>query len=362
MSPTTHCTAALSLVLLVGIIASSANAAAPRVEKIEPPEDGFFGKKAVCLGIPIKAHADVADAALVEAHRRLARMLGKLPAAVENLVAAGAELHVIGRSQQTSDLPYLRHWKGKPYDAHGETFASIDARTRGIGGILASCGEENLLKLPSDRYKHHRDICSHEFAHTLYSFGFSPNVRALVREQFARSTAKGLWKTAYASTNDDEFFAELTMWYVGSRGDYGKIEPTPEEGQAWLRRYDPEAFALLDRIYSGRIEVERLAWQRLGPRSPSEEKTLRSRDSSRPSRLLIHNRTDTDLELYWLDFEGRRKRYGQVRAGQKSGQSTFTTHPWVLADREGKAVAVFIPDAPHCLAVVEPPTPQQHKE
>jgi hypothetical protein len=48
-------------------------------------------------------------------------------------------MHVIGKNQQTSDLPYLRHWKGKPYETHGKISESIDGRTRGIGGVLASC-------------------------------------------------------------------------------------------------------------------------------------------------------------------------------------------------------------------------------
>jgi hypothetical protein len=142
-------------------------AAEPNVTLIAPPQFGFFSKQVVCKGIPIKAHADVDDAALFEARRRMGRMLEHVPNVVANLVDIGAELHIIGKNKMTSDLPYLRHWKGKPFETYGKTFQSIDARTRGVGGLLASCGEENLLKLQSDRYRDHRDICTHEFAHTV---------------------------------------------------------------------------------------------------------------------------------------------------------------------------------------------------
>ena len=217
---------------------------------ISPPEFEFYSKKLVYRGIPIKAHEVVADAALWEARDRLNRMLRNIPNALKNLVAEGAELHIIGKDQVTSDLPEHRHLKGKPYD--GEL--TIDERTRGVGGKLASCGEENLLKLSKDRYLG-RDICIHEFAHTLYRLGLSPDVREMVREQFVRSTEAGLWKTAYASRNQDEFFCELSMWYFGTHGDYAEISPKPRPGREWFQQYDPEAFEVIDRIYSGRAAI-----------------------------------------------------------------------------------------------------------
>lgn len=232
-------------------------ASAQTIVTIEPPEADFFSKKLLCHGVPIKAHKDVSDAALREANRRIGRMLEHLPVAAENLAAAGSELQIIGKDQQVSDLPELRKYKGKTWstDKNGKT-QTIDERTRGVGGLQASCGEENLLRLPSDRYRDHRDICSHEFAHTLLRYGLSENVRELVRKQYADSTIKGLWKGAYAGSNYDEFFAELTMWYFGSRGDYGQLDPKPTEGPKWLKQYDPEAFAMIEQIYSGNVTVK----------------------------------------------------------------------------------------------------------
>jgi hypothetical protein len=199
------------LILALAVCGQVIAADEPRITAIEPPELDFFSKQLICEGIPIKAHKDVDDKALLEAYRRLSRMLKNLPIVCQNLADVGAELQIIGNDQQTSDLPSERHWKGKPYETHGSKSVTIDQRTRGVGGLPASCGEENLLKLPVDRYKDHRDICTHEFAHTVLEYGFLPNVREMVRAQYQKSVSKGLWKTAYASTNPHEFFSELSI-------------------------------------------------------------------------------------------------------------------------------------------------------
>jgi hypothetical protein len=128
-----------------------------------------------------------------------------------------------------------------------------DERTRGMGGLLTSCGEENLLKLQNDRYRG-RDICVHEFAHNILGYGVPRSMQDKVRQQYRGSLARGLWVGAYAGSNYDEFFAELTMWYFGTFGDRGMQGPKPASGRDGLKAYDPEAFTLLDDFYSGRME------------------------------------------------------------------------------------------------------------
>jgi len=240
--------------------------AAPRIVRIDPPEQEFFSKRLDFHGIPIKAHAVVADEALQAAYGRLSMLFSNLlvrqPMLPANLAGAGAELHIIGRNQVTTDLPEWRHDKGKPLAEYKGL--TRDQRTRGMGGLLTSCGEENLLRLPNDRYRG-RDICLHEFAHSVRSFGMSREARARFNEQRERSLAKGLWKNSYAGSNPDEFFAELTMWYFGTRGDLGMTGPKPADGPEGLKAYDPEAFALFDDFYGGRIDigpVERRSWRR----------------------------------------------------------------------------------------------------
>jgi len=234
--------------------------ARPAILLLNPPEHDFFSKQLDFHGIPIKAHQVVADEALLAAYDRLSQLLAHLPMAVSNLAAAGAELHIIGRDQVTTDLPEWRHDKGKPLaEYRGLT---RDERTRGMGGLLTSCGEENLLQLEKDRYRG-RDICLHEFSHNIRNHGIQRAVRVRFNEQFRNSLAAGRWKSSYAGSNADEFFAELTMWYFGTHGDLHMTGPKPGNGPDGLKKYDPEAYALFDDFYSGRIAIENVGPERV---------------------------------------------------------------------------------------------------
>ncbi len=198
----------LTLWLVVNCLSSAFGQSITVIQVIDPPEKDFFAKVLYYRGIPIKAPKEVEDEALYAAQSRLSTMLSNLPGVCSNLVMAGAQLHIIGRNQVTSDLPEWRFDKGKhlaEYDG-----LTIDERTRGMGGRITSCGEENLLKLANDRYAG-RDICVHEFAHCIYQYGIPRDVRARFRRQYKASLTKGLWTQSYAASNDDEFFAELAM-------------------------------------------------------------------------------------------------------------------------------------------------------
>ena len=234
----------------------AAEASTPAIRLIDPPEKEFFSKVLDFHGIPIKAHLVVSDEALFAAHGRLSTLLSNLlvkqPMVISNLIAAGAELHIIGRDQVTTDLPEWRKDKGKPIAEYNGL--TRNQRTRGMGGVLTSCGEENLLKLEKDRYRG-RDICLHEFAHCIENNGIPRELRGRFDEQFHRSVDQGLWVKSYAGSNPQEFFAELTMWYFGTHGDRNMTGPKPENGPEGLRKYDPEAYQLLDDFYSGRMEV-----------------------------------------------------------------------------------------------------------
>ena len=226
-----------------------------KIVTITPPEDGFFTKTLDFHGIPIKANTVVSDDALYAAYDRLSLELQHLSQVTANLAAAKAQLQIIGKDQVTSDLPEFRAFKGKPLPEYNGL--TIDQRTRGMGGLATSCGEENLLKLDKDRYRG-RDICLHEFAHCIRNHGVQPEINARFDDQFHRSLNQGLWRGSYAGSNTDEFFAELTMWYFGTHGDLNMAGPKPENGPEGLKKYDPAAYALFDDFYQGRILVTQI--------------------------------------------------------------------------------------------------------
>jgi len=241
---------------------TSADLGRPKILRIDPPEKDFFSKAVDFHGIPIKAHAVAEDEALYAAYERLNLLLTNLmslqPRVLSNLVKARVELHIIGRDQVTTDLPEWRQDKGKPIAEYNGL--TRDQRTRGMGGRLSSCGEENLLRLQKDRY-YGRDICLHEFAHCVRNFGITTEVRNTFAAQYRQSLANGLWRESYAGSNPDEFFAELTMWYFGTHGDLGMTGSKPENGREGLRKYDAEAFVLFDDFYKGKIQIGRVEEQ-----------------------------------------------------------------------------------------------------
>ena len=324
----------------LGLAAVAATLAAtpPAVCALDPPEQGFYSKSLDLGGLAIKAHADVSDESMREAWRRLHRLLEHVPQGWSNLVAAGAELHIIGKNQKMVDMPEYRQWKGRKYEGD----LTLDERARGLGGLVASCGEDNLLKLPGDAFRDHRDICSHEFAHTLMEFGLGPGLVRRLEEQYRRSTGRGLWKTAYAATSPGEYFAELSMWYFDSRGAFGRLEPPPKEGREWLASYDPEGFRLLDDLYSGRLPIAPRAGVTLALLPASREKDLRSLRSDASTGLSVRNLTAGTVTVYWLDTAGRRVKYDAIDAGAVWSISTFVTHPWVFTDAAGRALGLVV--------------------
>ncbi len=234
---------------------SGSGEARPAITILDPPEKDFFAKRLDFHGIPIKASKEVVDEALFAAHDRLGLIMKNLPNVPANLADAGAELHIIGRDQVTTDLPEWRHDKGKPIAEYNGL--TRDQRTRGMGGRLTSCGEENLLRLEKDRYRG-RDICVHEFSHDILSFGVPREVRQRFEAQRQASLKAGKWVKSYAGSNVQEFFAELAMWYFGTHGDLSMTGEKPANGPEGLKAYDPEAYGLVDEFWSGRISVPRL--------------------------------------------------------------------------------------------------------
>lgn len=249
-----------SLALFARPVVARANShqASPRdakIEPINPPENDFFTKQLSFHGILIKAPSVVDDAAIYALYDRMATETAHLPVAVTNLAAAGAEIHIIGRDQVTTDLPEWRQDKHVPLDEYNGL--TRDQRTRGMGGLITSCAEENLLNLPQDRYRG-RDICMHEFAHNIEGAGMQRSVRAMFDNQYQVSKSKGLWINSYAGSNPNEYFAELTMWYFGTHGDLNMTGPKPENGPEGLKKYDPDAYKLFDDFYSGKIAIEKV--------------------------------------------------------------------------------------------------------
>jgi von Hippel-Lindau disease tumor supressor len=80
-------------------------------------------------------------------------------------------------------------------------------------------------------------------------------------------------------------------------------------------------------------------------RHAGELKGLKSANSGLETIITFINKSNETVKLYWLDFDGKRKLYETLAAGQKCDQPTFVLHPWVVTDAQDRAWALFYPDA-----------------
>ena len=84
--------------------------------------------------------------------------------------------------------------------------------------------------------------------------------------------------------------------------------------------------------------------------SCSAEGSVRSIKGDTPVKIsfrVVGENDETQFKLYWLDYQGRRKFYKHVFAGDVYRQSTFMTHPWLVTAPEPgggeDCIAIYIP-------------------
>jgi hypothetical protein len=325
--------------LLVVVIANDAAAQTIAVHESRPPVRDFYDKYADCGGLFIRSARVVDDVALQLACGKVANMLSRAPQIKANLLEWQAELHIIGRDQQTSDLPELRSYRGMDWDKI--THQDIDQRTRGVGGLYSSCGEENLLNLPSDRYRGGSDICVHEFAHAVMNLGLDDAIRKDIEAQYRRAKSAGLWNGLYAATNPQEYWAELSMWYFGAHGD--RRASGPGDGTAALAAYDGDGYALLDNIYSGRSAPS--AVRILPVHIADGSGALRSAAGGVEVSLVLLNNSSKTYSVQWIDFKGQPKDYGALAPMSYRVVKTYLRHAWELQDTTSGRSVRFVADS-----------------
>ena len=122
-----------------------------------------------------------------------------------------------------------------------------------MAGIVASCGEENMLCLPGDRY-YNESICLHEFAHTIAMYGlYSADRTFQTRLTAAYNSAKasGILDNTYRKENTQEYWAEGAQDFYDTNatarptnGVHNQIHLKEQ-----LRTYDPKLYSLLEESF-----------------------------------------------------------------------------------------------------------------
>jgi hypothetical protein len=206
-------------------------------EKDRDAARAFYKKHVDLEGLSIAASADVADEALLRTHHIVTHMLAGRPDVLDAMRKYGTRLIIIGQDQVYTDMPEYRNHPNPKYQ---------NERVRGTGGLgVTSFGEENLLNLPLDRYDD-ESIAVHEFCHTIDAAlrAIDPGWNKRLADTFKAATGKGLWKYAYAGSNQAEYWAEICQSYF----DCNRINNWNHHSagtREQLKQYDPEGYDLV---------------------------------------------------------------------------------------------------------------------
>jgi len=315
-----------------------------------PTPSEFYTQSLDCGGISIRAHRVVAYAALQIACGEVHVMLRHIPDVRANLIAAGVEVHVVGRKQMLTDLPEFTGLKGKR-DGDRE----FD-KERGISGMTVVCPEENLLRLPEDPYfALHSEACVHEFAHAIQLEGIPKHLQDLVERRFKWALQNHLWEDTYASTNVLEFFAETSTWYfVGAAGSFpakGWNGILPMYDLNGLMIYDPPTFTMLHDIYEGRLDIGKFAYTKARRLAP--QPVGRSSNCAPDGLLVFANQTASPFKLYLVTPEGQTTPFGDIIPFQRKLVPSSVGCRWLLSDDGNQPVNIFVPQSLYSYASIE---------
>lgn len=209
----------------------------------------FYQKYIETEGLYVTSSGKVSDEALLKACDIISLMLAKRPDVKAHMVKKGCHVMIIGKDEETCDLPEFAHICNCE-----DSIKYWNWRARGFGGapedeFSSSCGEENLLALPQDKYAG-ENILIHEFAHLIHTVGIvgvEPGFNERLEALRQHAIRKGLWEKTYAVSNKEEYFAECVQSFFNCNR-YAE----PANGvHNWVNRctklktYDPDMYRLL---------------------------------------------------------------------------------------------------------------------
>lgn len=202
----------------------------------------FYRKYIDVKGMPVTASAEVDDRALQRTYYIVTHLLAGRPDILQAMVTNGTRLIIIGKDQVYTDMPEYRNARNPAY---------LNERVRGTGGFgVTSFGEENLLCLPIDRYDD-ESIGVHEFCHTIDSAlsRIDSTWRQRLRETFQHALNNGLWKNAYAGSNQAEYWAEISQAYFDNYR-FNNWNHAPIGTREQLKVYDPDGYELVRKTFN----------------------------------------------------------------------------------------------------------------
>ena len=213
----------------------------------------FYKKYIETEGLYVTSSENVSDEALLKACDIITLMLAKRPDVKAHMVKKGCHVMVIGKDEETCDLPEFAHICNCE-----DSIKYWNWRARGFGGapedeFSSSCGEENLLALPQDKYVG-ENILIHEFAHLIHTVGIvgvEPDFNNRLEALRQNAIRKGLWEKTYAVSNKEEYFAECVQSFFNCNryADPANGVHNQVNRRVKLKAYDPDMYRLLQEYF-----------------------------------------------------------------------------------------------------------------
>lgn len=210
--------------------------------------DPFYEKHVDATGLSVLGSSEPSDESLLLACKLLNNMLSQRDDVRQELIRRRARFAIIGVDEGTADIPEYGYRDGPQEDID-----YINERARGLGGIVASCGEENILCLSGDRYPR-ESICVHEFSHTIATYGLytaEDGFEDTLEDAFDAALDSGILDDTYRNSNLQEYWAEgVQDWYDTNdwsdppNGIHNDVNTRVE-----LESFDPTLYALVADVF-----------------------------------------------------------------------------------------------------------------
>ena len=81
-----------------------------------------------------------------------------------------------------------------------------------------------------------------------------------------------------------------------------------------------------------------------GQQHPAEMAKIASGPDLFAAPIAFQNKSAGIRKVYWLDTNGERQLYRELKPGEIYELGTYLSHPWVVTDAQGRALGLYYPD------------------
>jgi len=223
------------------------------------------------------------------------------------------------------------------YSTGGGTIKEVPPMT---GGVVF--GAYSFLRYLHNVHSGLLHELSHAYHHQVLGFQNTDignaynNALALHLYENVKDWAGYTHKKSYALASKAEYFALLTQAYYERSGYF----PFTRDQ---LQNYDPQGY-----------DVVRSLWEdRDGPQPNFNLNTsatddscttlqgIKSQNTLNPAGFSVRNTTDNMLFLFWVNYKGEQKPYGEIPPHSFVSKETFSTHVWEIDKESGECLGIF---------------------